>query len=183
MKLQVLISGIALVLPLVAFAQTTPPNTSPLVVGDRAFLYQLAQEDMSEIKLAKLAIQKSANPQVQSYARSVLANDPAMGYEAKIIAVQKHVTIPDVVNVDQKSRFDRLSELSGADFDRAYMQYEAQKQQQDLQLVQQAADTAQDQDVKNYAINETALVLRTAQAAKSTASSLQPTAQGDVQPR
>ena len=174
--------GVVIVSPIAAFAQTAPKNTGPLALGDRAFLYQQAQEDMSEIKLAKLAIAKSTNPQVQSYANSILDNDPTMGQEAKIIAAQKKVTVPYIVNVEQKARFDRLSKLAGADFDKAYMQYEAQKQQQDLRLVQQLANAAQDQDVKNYARNEAPVVLKTAQTAKIIASSLEPSTNESAQP-
>jgi len=182
MILQVLISGIALVLPHAAFAQTAPGITGPLTPGDHIFLYQLAQEDKSEINLAKLAIAKSTNSQVQSYAKSILDNDPAMGQRAKTIAAQKRVIVPEVANTDQKARFDRLSELSGAEFDKAYMQYEVQRQQQELQLIEQAAAAAQDQDVKNYAMNETPLVLKTAQTAKIIASALEPSTNGN-QPR
>jgi predicted outer membrane protein len=69
MILQVLIPGIALVLPIAAFPQTAPKNTGPLASGDHIFLYQLAQEDKSEINLAKLALAKSTNSQVRSYAK------------------------------------------------------------------------------------------------------------------
>jgi putative membrane protein len=179
---KLLILGFIIVSPIAAFAQTAPKNTGPLALGDRMLLYQLAQEDMSEINLAKLATEKSTNPQVQSYANSILDNDPTLGQEAKIIAAQKRVTVPYIVNTEQKARFDRLSELAGADFDKAYMQYEAQKQQQDLKLVQQAANAAKDQDVKNYAMNETPIVLKAAQTAKAIVSSLEPSTNENAQP-
>jgi len=182
MGLNLLILELIIVSPIAAFAQTASKYTGPLALGDRMLLYQLAQEDMSEINLAKLATEKSTNPQVQSYANSILDNDPTLGQEAKIIAAQKKVTVPYIVNTEQKARFDRLSELAGADFDKAYMQYEAQKQQQDLQLVQQAANAAQDQDVKNYAMNETPIVLKAAQTAKAIVSSLEPSTNENAQP-
>ncbi|MFP5276335.1 MAG: DUF4142 domain-containing protein [Acidobacteriota bacterium] len=180
MKMQVFILSAALAafIPLAAQASQPPANPSSTSAAhlsnhDRLFLHTLASEDQSEINLAKLALQKSKNAQVQQYAKSkILAADPAMKQGAVQLAAQHHTAISSSPNQVQKAEYANLSNLAGSSFDRAYARYEGKQQAEDLIVVQDETHSAKDPQVGSYAQREVTPVQQAAQAAKQMANSM-----------
>jgi putative membrane protein len=170
MKFQPLILSLALTFPLAVFGQT-PASTNAndhLSTTDHHFLQKLGKEDQSEIDMAKLALKKSNDPQVRQYANSSLSADPNMEEQAKTIAQDSKRPIDANVTPQQKAEYDRLSKLSGHEFDRAYIDYEATRQHQDLDMVQHEINTTKDAQVKSFAQQEETPVRNAADLAKKT---------------
>jgi putative membrane protein len=69
----------------------------------------------------------------------------------KGVASQKGIAAPSAVNAKQKATMDRLSNLSGAAFDRAYMQDMVKDHEEDVAEFQREANSGADPDVKNFA--------------------------------
>jgi putative membrane protein len=67
------------------------------------------------------------------------------------LAGQKNVTLPQEVNSDQKSEMDKLSKLTGADFDKEYIQYMVKDHEEDVAEFQKQANDGTDGDVKAFA--------------------------------
>jgi putative membrane protein len=169
----------ALVVPLTVAGQNANPNSmgssqSPQVsLQAQHFLNLIASEDQSEINLAKLALKKSSNPQIQQYARtSILAADPSMKQDALKIAEQNHAPVDGFPTSADKAEFYYLSKLSGKAFDKAYMDYEDAKQREDLILVQNEATAAKNQQLRKYAEKEEGPVQQAAESAKRIAQSI-----------
>lgn len=154
MTLKPFILGVALALPAVMFGQSIPNTSKQLTSSGRHFVKKLAQEDMSEIRLAHLALKRSSNPQVRNYAQRILSADPSMEQGAKKIAEKDNVTVPTSPSPRQQTECDRLAALSGKRFDRAYMNYEARKQKADLDLVRHEISAASNAQLKAFARNE-----------------------------
>lgn len=134
---------------------------------DQHFLSKLAREDQSEIDMAHLALKKSSNPQVRNYAQNkILAADPSMEHQAKNLAQRDNAMISATPTTMAKQEYDRLSNLSGKQFDQAYMKYEARKQEADLDAVQHEINSTNNQKVKNYAENEETPVRQASQSAQ-----------------
>lgn len=177
MKIQALLLTAALVIPLTLTAQgpnSTQPGQSPQIsLEAQHFLVTIATEDQSEIDLAHLALKKSGNQQVRNYAKSkILAADPSMKQDAVRIGHQNGSPIVSFPNSTDKSEYYYLSKLSGKAFDKAYMSYEDAKQHADLIMVQGEANTAKNQQIKNYAQKEVTPVREAAQSAKQITQSL-----------
>lgn len=173
MKLSGLILTTALAVPLAAAGQSTPhanmgvTQAPQISVQAQHFLNLITSEDQSEINLAKLALKKSSNPQVQQYAKTkILAADPLMKQRAMEIAHQNHAPVPGFVTSADKAEYYYLSKFSGKAFDKAYMNYEDAQQRSDLILVQNEAASAKNQQLKNYAQTEETPVRQAAQSAK-----------------
>jgi putative membrane protein len=180
MKISGLILTAVLVVPLTAVGQKT---TSPDVIGGNKpsqdslqaehFLTVLANEDQSEIDLAKLALKKSSNAQVKQYAQTkILDADPAMEQEAKKLSQQTHAPAGGDPNGAEKAEFYYLSKLTGKTFDAAYMSYEDAKQREDLIVVQNEAASEKNPQVKQFAQKEEKPVQQAADSAKTIAQSL-----------
>jgi predicted outer membrane protein len=136
----------ALAIPLTVVGQNvnqknTNSSKSPQIsIQDQHFLDLIASEDQSEIELARLALSKSGNPQVQQYAKSkILAADPSMEQEAKKISRQNNAPVGGTPSSAAKAEYYYLKNLSGKAFDKAYMNYEDAKQRSDLIVVQNEA--------------------------------------------
>lgn len=167
----------ALVFPLTVSGQTPsqPDNSNQpqLSSKDRLFLHTLASEDQSEINLANLALKKTKDPKVQQYAKSkILGADPEMKQGAEQIAQQNHTTISASPNATARKQFQILSQLSGTDFDRAYIGYENRQQASDLQVVQGEVGSTNNPQVRSYAQQEVTPVQQASQAVQQLAHSM-----------
>jgi putative membrane protein len=71
--------------------------------------------------------------------------------ELKQIAAQKKVTLPPDVNPTHKQLMEKLSKLSGADFDKEYVRAMVEAHEKDVAAFENASKTAADADVKGFA--------------------------------
>jgi putative membrane protein len=161
-----------LALPLAMAAQQTPAtqanNPGPLAKADQMFLKAIIQEDISEISLADMVLQKTSNAQVKDYAQTkILAADPQMRDRAASIARDHGMQPPSQPNARQKQMHDKLSQKSAQLFDDAYMNYEASQQHGDDQLVQAEIKSTSNPKLKSYATEEQKPVHGAATSAKN----------------
>lgn len=181
MKVPSLILGVALAFPMAMMAQSMPANSNynnnnqshMSNMSNQQFLNKLAQEDQSEINLAHLALQKSNNAQVRQYAQSkILKADPSMEQHAKTTAQNMGTPVNASVNNWGQHEYQKLSQLSGQQFDREYMRYESMKQEKDLNLVQHEANNSNNTQVKDFAQAQVVPVREAAQSARQISSGM-----------
>jgi len=76
---------------------------------------------MIEIDLGRLAQQKAASPDVKAFGE-MLVRDHTKALDAlKQAAAQQNLQVPAMVNEKHRELRDRLSMLTGSEFDRAYI--------------------------------------------------------------
>lgn len=173
LKLPLLVLIFSLSMPLARAGQNpankprnATENNGQISSSDKSFLQALIQEDMSEIQLAHLALQKSSSPEVKQYANSkILAADPDMRDRAEQIAKQYGMTPPKGPNARQDQTYGKLAKQSGKLFDNAYMNYEADQQSADVNLVQAEINSTDNPTVKSYAQTEELPVKQAASSA------------------
>jgi putative membrane protein len=172
MRIPYLVLVVTLSVPMVMAGQNSSAakiNTQQqqLTTSDKLFLEALIEEDISEIELAHMALQKSSDPQVKDYAQSkILAADPEMRDGAEQIAKQFGMQPSNALNARQKKIHDVLSKKTGKEFDNAYMNYEAGQQTGDVKLVDAELKSDSNPAVKAYVTKEKAPVVEAAKAAK-----------------
>jgi putative membrane protein len=90
--------------------------------NNREFLTKAMDANMAEIELGRMAQEKAAGADVKRFAQMMVADHGKALDELKPIANRQGT--PMVAQLDDKHRDlrDRLSRLSGAEFDREYMQ-------------------------------------------------------------
>lgn len=167
---KLIIAVVSLMMPLAIFGQTTSSATSKanqqLSNSDEAFLKAIIQEDISEIGLAQMALQKSSDPQIKQYAQTkILAADPEMRDRADQIIQQSGMTPPTTPNALQESIRSELSGESGKSFDKSYMVYEASQQSADAKLMDREIKSTNNSTVKTYAKDEQTPVQQAAASA------------------
>lgn len=135
----------------------TPPDqqattdTAPAKVDDKKFLKQAAQGGMTEVELGKLAAQKASNGDVKQFAQKMVDDHSKANGQLKEIASKENVQIPDALDSKHQSRIDKLSKLSGPDFDKAYVKDQLKDHQSDVKDFSAEAQNGSDPNVKAFA--------------------------------
>ena len=151
--------GLALVMPIsVAVAadsksesKSANGKSGKLTGDDERFIKEAASGGMMEVELGKIAADKAQNSEVKSFGKRMQDDHTKANQELKTIASNKGVTIPSDLDKKHKSKVDKLSKLSGGEFDRQYMKEMVDDHKEDVQKFQRIADKGRDSDVKKFA--------------------------------
>jgi putative membrane protein len=97
-----------------------PAARSQMSALDQAFVMDAAHGGMAEVRLGQLALQKSTNPEVKRFAQQMVQEHSMANEQLMRIVSQKGMTPP--MNAGKyEAAMTRLMQLSGTEFDRAYM--------------------------------------------------------------
>ncbi len=121
--------------------------------ADKTFITKAAEGGLAEVELGQLAKDKAQDPKVKEFGDRMVTDHTKANDELKSLASQKGVTLPTEVSAKDKAEKDRLSKLSGDQFDRAYMKYMVQDHTKDVSEFQKESRSAKDSDVKSFASN------------------------------
>jgi putative membrane protein len=126
---------------------------SALSRTDEAFISQAAQNGNAEIQTSKMALEKASDPKVKEFAKQMINDHTQANDELKAIASAKGVEVPDDPSLLQKGKaMIMLSTAEGATFDRRYAESMGVTAHEDnIQLFEKAAGSAEDPEVKAYA--------------------------------
>jgi putative membrane protein len=116
-----------------------------------SFWNDAAQSGMAEVMLGNLALQKSSNDEVKQFAQKMVDDHTMANNELKDLAATKSVTLPTEVTAKQKSGYDKLSAMSGDQFDKEFMKMMVKDHEKAVSLFQNQADKGTDADVKAFA--------------------------------
>jgi putative membrane protein len=122
---------------------------SSLSKSDQRYFAELAKANLAEIQAGKLALQKANAEAVKSYAKHMVDEHSKMLEEQRAMGQEKHAAMPAAPDDKQKKAFDKLQKLSGAEFDRAYMEQMVKDHEDALDLVKDIAKKADDPAFKS----------------------------------
>jgi len=118
---------------------------------DAKFATTAANGGMAEVALGKLALQKTTNAQIKDFANMMVTDHGKANDELKAIAAKKNITLPDSVDNEHKEKMADLSKKTGKDFDKAYVDAMVDGHKKTLDLMQDAAKSCKDADLKAFA--------------------------------
>jgi putative membrane protein len=130
---------------------TKPNQTSSQKSGDSAFAMKAAQANMAEIELGKLAQQKAMSEDVKKFAQMMVDDHSKALDELKGAAESKNITLPTAIDAEHKKLSDKLSKLSGAGFDREYMQAMVDGHRKVAADLRKESQSGTDSDLKAWA--------------------------------
>ena len=120
-------------------------------MSDETFVMKAANGGMAEVELGKLAVEKAGSDEVKKFGQRMVDDHSKANTELKTLAQNKHFTLPTEIEAGQKALHDRLATLSGASFDRAYLQAMLADHGRDLNEFRREAKMGKDADVKGWA--------------------------------
>ncbi|MDB5873803.1 MAG: hypothetical protein JWQ07_3245 [Ramlibacter sp.] len=144
------------------FAPASAANAKPMSAQqreERQFLKDAAATGRFESDASRLALSKSSNSAVRSFAATLINHHTASGNELLYMLQVRGMAPPMLAN-DKRKTLNRLAKLQGAKFDREYMAQVALKnQQEDVQSFERASLNTRDPQLKAW-IDRTVPTLR-----------------------
>lgn len=84
------------------------------------FVNKAAQGGLTEVALSKAAASKSQDPTIRQFANRMVQDHGKANDELSGIAKNKGLPVPDALDAEHQAIVQKMSNKSGADFDRAY---------------------------------------------------------------
>ena len=130
---------------------TTSMSTAPVSQEDADWAAKVANANMTEIELSKVAQDKATSQRLKDFAAMMVTDHTKAGDQLKQLAATKNITLP--ANLDGKSqdKLDNLNKKSGKDFDKAYTDDMLDGHKDAVDAFQKGSSNLQDADLKNFA--------------------------------
>jgi putative membrane protein len=156
--LGLLLTAIALSCADVAAAQTKDPGTKPapadtksaLSGGDRKFVMDAAKGGALEVELGKLAEAQASDAAVKQFGQRMVQDHGKANQELMQLAQSKGISVPTQPEGMHQRVQQRLSKLTGAEFDRAYVKAMVQDHEKDVKEFRRMSKQARDPELKAW---------------------------------
>ena len=129
----------------------TEPVPTPFF-SDEDFAKDAAQGGLAEVKFGQLAEEKGSAETVKSFGKRMVEDHSKANEQLRDVALHEKVKLPTELSKKNQKTFDRLSELSGDAFDRAYVRDMVRDHQNDIVAFKQETSSGQNQAIKNFAL-------------------------------
>ena len=126
-------------------------SSAPVSQEDAAWAVKVANANMTEVELSKVAQTKATAPRLKNFADMMVTDHTAAGNQLTQLAGTKNITLP--ANLDDKSqkKLDELNKKTGNDFDKAYRDDMLDDHKDAVDLFQKGSSDLKDADLKNFA--------------------------------
>ena len=126
-------------------------GASGMSATDTKFAHDAAVGGMTEVELGKVAVQKASNEKVKQFGQRMIDDHTKAGDELKSLAAKKNITLPTELDAKSKAMVDKMSGMSGAAFDKAYMKDMVADHKKDVAEFQKESTSGADSDLKAWA--------------------------------
>jgi putative membrane protein len=118
---------------------------------DMKFVHEAAMGGMLQVQLGKVAQEKAQSQDVKDFGARMVTDHTGVNTELKQLADKKGITLPDKLDARHEKIVDKLSKLSGADFDKEYMKLMVKGHEGDVAAFKKASKDLKDPDLKDFA--------------------------------
>lgn len=132
-----------------------PGNGTAGAVGsaEQAFILKTSESGMLEARLAQLAAERASDSTVKSYAAMLAQDHAATNDRLRQLATTLNVTLPTTLSPADQQTIDGLSRLSGAEFDRQFVQIMGTRgHENSIALYEQVGNTTGNASVRSFTI-------------------------------
>lgn len=118
---------------------------------DKAFVRKAEEGSMAEVQLGKLAQQKSNSEDIKQFGAKMVEDHTQLSDQMKPIAQEMGVNSPTQLSKKDRETVAKLENLSGAEFDKAYIKDMMKDHKKDLSEFQDTAQRTQNTQLKDAA--------------------------------
>lgn len=131
--------------------ELSPPPTTPVAAGDRAFVEKAARTGMAEVQLATNVSNRAQTQEVRSFASQMITDHNRSNQELTTLAAQKGIDPPADLDPEHKTLDAELAKLNGPPLDKAYMEAMVKDHGAAVADFQSASQSLADADLKAFA--------------------------------
>jgi putative membrane protein len=118
---------------------------------DEEFAQKAATGGQAEVEMAKMAMDRASRDEVKQFAQRLISDHQQANQQLDSIASRKDLDLPKMMPTEAQEAHDKMMKLSGAAFDKAFLQHAVQDHQKDIAEFQKAATSVSDNDLKQFA--------------------------------
>jgi len=119
--------------------------------SDHDFLMDAAMGGLMEVELGRVAAQQAASAAVKQFGQRMVDDHSAANTELMTLAQSKGITLPTELDTKHREQVTKLSGMSGAEFDRAYMNMMVSDHNKDVAAFEKESTKGGDPDLKAFA--------------------------------
>ncbi len=128
------------------------PSVPAMAAAGRDFVMTAASNDTFEVEAGKMALEKTQNPAVRTFAERMVDDHSETNEQLRAIARGAGITVMMSMNAENSADLERLRVLSGREFDREYAaQVGVAAHQQAVASFEQTSRSASDAQLKSFA--------------------------------
>lgn len=144
--------------------------------NSQEFVDEAASGGMMEVKLGEMAAQKASSQEVKDFGQKMVEDHSQANQELKQLASAANLTVPETMLPKHQENVDKLSELSGEEFDKAYMDTMLQDHRKEINKFEKAAKMADNIELQSWAQKTLDVLERHYQLAEETHQAVQASA-------
>jgi putative membrane protein len=130
---------------------TNDTTQTKMRTDDKKFVRDAAMGGMTEIAMGKLATEKGSSDGVKQYGQKLVDDHTKANEEVKQVAGAQSIEVPDALDSKHQSQIDKLSNLSGPAFDKAFTKAQVRDHEEDVRAFQNEAQNGNNAAVKDFA--------------------------------
>ena len=135
-------------------------GTEAAAMRDKMFLRKAAQGGLAEVKLGALAAEKAGSDDVKQFGQRMVTDHTRLNETMKPIADTMGVMVPTKLNKMDQAEYDKLSGMSGDEFDKEYLAFMTRDHHQDMKEFEAEANSAGDPALKDAAATGLRVIAR-----------------------
>ena len=133
-----------------ASASKTEASSAKLTAKEKTFAIKAAGGNLAEAKLGELASTKGASDDVKSFGQQMVTDHGKANTDLEAVYGKIGMKFEPKLNAKQQATFDKLSALSGAAFDKAYVADMLNDHTKDVAEYKEMMKTTKNADLKSY---------------------------------
>jgi len=135
---------------------------NPNATGEQAAMGNLSSEDqkfvmdaaiggMMEVELGRWAAQKGTTEAVKQFGKRMVDDHSKANTELMSLASRKGITLPTALDQKHQAQITKITRMTGADFDRAYIKMMLSDHKKDVSEFEKQSTKGTDADIKAFA--------------------------------
>lgn len=126
-------------------------SAAALSPAERSFVMEAAQGGQFEVAAARLAADKATDSAVKSYGAMLVTDHTNANQKLQQLASRHGLTLPSSLPADKQKELDKLSQASGHEFDRQFVQMVGLKDHKaDISMFEKAEREGKDADLHAF---------------------------------
>jgi len=115
------------------------------------FVTKAAESDLAEINISRVAVKNAKDDGVKKFAQQMIDDHTKTSKELLGMVNKKQLKAPSRMDAEHQRMFDKLGEVSGAEFDRTYVAGQVKDHETAVALFERQAKDGKDDDLKAWA--------------------------------
>ena len=117
---------------------------------EKLFIKKAADGGLTEVELGRLAAEKGGSDEVKDFGNEMVKDHSKLNDNLKEIAAKMNVTVPENISAKHHAAIEKMSSLSGAAFDKAYVNAMLMDHEKDIGEFEKADKEVKNSDLKQF---------------------------------